>query len=269
MQLAWVEATTGVSELDHLWRMMREEYFPRIARPSTEVAMRHLQCSGNFVRSLYTEMLNNRQVAEEAYLAERDGADAVVLGCWADPLWETRELLNIPVVGIGEAGMLLATTLGHKFAVITVAPGVVPPIEVDLRLYGLEDRAIPRPVRSLDPPSDLDLLSESVTDPFKRLIPNFERVAKDCIRDGAEVIVVGCGYYGPILTMHGYNRIPDTGVPVVDCSAAGLKLAESLADLRKSIGLTKSTALYHRSPQRHILAHVRRVHGLEDTEGDD
>jgi allantoin racemase len=262
MQLAWIEATTGVSELDVLWKTLRDEYFPRIGRPDTEVTLHHLTCSANFVRSLYTELLNNKQVVEGAVAAERDGADAVVLGCWADPLWEAREMVNIPVVGIGEAALLLATTLGHKFAVITVAPGVVPTIEIDLRLYGLEDRAIPRPVRSLDPPSDLDLLVESVTDPFRRLIPNFERIARECIADGAEVIVVGCGYYGPILSLHGYNRIEGTGVPVVDCSAAGLKLAETLADLRQSIGLSKSTALYHRAPPAKILEWVRRVHGL-------
>jgi allantoin racemase len=158
--------------------------------------------------------------------------------------------------------MLIATTLGSKFAVITVAPGVIPTIEIDLRLYGFEDRAIVRPVRSLDPPSDGDLLLESVTDPHRRFIPNFERAARQCIADGAEVIVVGCGYYGPILSHHGYTEIPETGVPVLDCSAAGLKLAEVQVDLRKSIGLRKSTALYFQPSPPDILAEVRRVHQL-------
>jgi allantoin racemase len=106
------------------------------------------------------------------------------------------------------------------------------------------------------------LLLESVTEPHKRFIPNFERVAHRCIEDGAEVIVVGCGYYGPILTMHGYNQIPGTGVPVVDCSAAGLKMAEILADLHDTIGLTKSTSLYFSSPDAEIVDRVRRAHGL-------
>lgn len=159
--------------------------------------------------------------------------------------------------------MLLATMLGQKFAVITVAPGVIPTIEMDLKLYGLESRAILNPVRSLAPPSDARLLIESVSDPFKDLIPRFERVAQGCIADGADVIVVGCGYYGPILSLHGYHRIEGTGVPVVDCSAAGLKMAESLADLHSTIGLAKSTALYYRAVPASILDRVRRVHGLE------
>jgi allantoin racemase len=243
MRILWNEATSGAPELDLLWDALRG-YFPKVARDDTEVVLRHAPVSANYVRSLYTELLNNRAVVENTIAAERDGFDAVVLGCWA------------------EAAMLLATTLGFRFAVITVAPGVIPTIEMDLRLYGLEDRAIARPVRTLDPPSDMALLLESVTEPDRRLIPNFERVARECIQDGAEVIVVGCGYYGPILTLHGYNEVPGTGVPVVDCSAAGLKLAEVLADLRKSTGLRKSTALYFQGAPREVLDRVRRVHGL-------
>lgn len=261
MRILWNEATSGAEELAPLWQALRD-YFPSVARPDTTVEMRHLPVSGNFVRSLYTELLNNLAIVENTVQAEREGFDAVVLGCWADPLWEAREAVDIPVVGIGESAMLLALSLGYKFAVITVAPGVIPTIELDLGLYGLRDRAISRPVRALDPPSTAELLLESVRDPHSRFIPNFERVARGCIEDGAEVIVVGCGYYGPILTMHGYNEVPGTGVPVLDCSAAGLKMAEVLVDLARSTGLSKSRALYFRSPDAQTVARVRRAHGL-------
>jgi len=261
MKIFWNEATTGDPKLSPLWDALRE-YFPKVARSDTDVRLRHISLSGGYVRTLYTELLNNRAVVENTIRAKEEGFDAVVLGCWADPLWEAREVVDIPVVGIGEAAMLLATTLGHKFAVVTVAPGVVPTIEIDLRLYGLEDRAIHRPVRTLDPPSDAELLLESIDDPYQQLIPNFERVARGCIDDGAEVIAVGCGYYGPILSRHGYNEIPGTGVPVVDCSAAGLKMAEMLVDLDKSLGLGKSTAGYFAAPPDGILEQVRRAHRL-------
>lgn len=261
MRILWDEATSGLQVMDPVWDLLGK-YFKKVARPDCEVVLRHAAVSGNYVRSLHTELLNNPAVVETAIHGEEDGFDAVVLGCWADPLWETREALGIPVVGIGEAAMLLACSLGYKFAVITVAPGVIPTIELDLRMYGLQDRAIHRPVRALDPPSDAELLVESVTDPHKRMIPNFERVARQCIDDGAEVIIVGCGYYGPILSMHGYNEIPGTGVPVLDCSAAGLKMAEVMADLRKSIALNKSTVLFFRRPPADVVERIRRVHGF-------
>ncbi|NMC13037.1 MAG: hydantoin racemase [Chloroflexi bacterium] len=261
MKILWDEATSGAPELQPLWRILRE-YFPKIASPGNDVTMRHAAVSGNYIRSLYTELLNNRSVVETAIQGEKDGFDGVVIGCWADPLWEAREAVNIPVVGIGEASMLLACSLGYKFAIITVAPGVVPTIELDLHMYGMQDRAIYRPVRYLNPASDVELLLESIDDPQRRLIPNFERVARECINDGAEVIIVGCGYYGPILSMHGYNEIPGTGVPVLDCSAAGLKMAEALIDLRRSIGLRKSTALFYKNPPAEVIERIRKVHGL-------
>lgn len=261
MKIFWNEATAGEPQLSPLWAALRK-YFPKVARKDTEVHLRHLPVAGGYVRTLYTELLNNLAVVENTIRAEQEGYDAVVVGCWADPLWEAREAVEIPVVGIGEAAILLATMLGHKLAVITVAPGVVPTIEIDLRLYGLEDRAIHRPVRALDPPSDTELLLESITDPHRRLIPNLERVARECIADGAEVIAVGCGYYGAILSLHGYNQILNTEVPVVDCSAAGLKTAEMLVDLRRSIGLRKSTVGYFRPPPVEILDRVRESHGL-------
>lgn len=261
MRILWSEATSGPSAMQPVWQLL-QKYFERIARPDSEVVVRHAAVSGNYIRSLHTELLNNPAVVETVIHGAQDGFDAVVLGCWADPLWEAREAVDIPVIGIGEASMLLACTLGYKFAIITVAPGVIPTIELDLRMYGLQDRAIHRPVRSLEPSSDLELLLESVTDPWKRMIPNFERVARQCIADGAEVIVVGCGYYGPIFSMHGYTQIPGTGVPVLDCSAAGLKMAESLADLHKSINLNKSSALFFRRPPADVVERIRQVHGF-------
>ncbi len=260
MRILWSEATSGPSTMDPVWDLLRK-YFTKVARPDNEVTIRHAAVSGNYVRSLHTELLNNPAVVENVIVGEQEGFDAAVLGCWADPLWEAREAADIPVVSIGEASMLFACSLGYKFAVITVAPGVIPTIELDLRMYGLQERAIYRPVRSLDPPSDLELLLESVEDPRKRMIPNFERVARQCIADGAEVIVVGCGYYGPILSMHGYNEIPGTGVPVLDCSAAGLKMAEALVDMRTVIGLNKSSALFFRHPPADVVERIRRVHG--------
>jgi allantoin racemase len=234
MRILWDEATSGLPVMDPVWQLL-QKYFAKVARSDSELVLRHAAVSGNYVRSLHTELLNNPAIVETA---------------------------NIPVVGIGEASMLLACSLGYKFAIVTVAPGVIPTIELDLRMYGLQDRAIYRPVRSLDPSSDTELLLESVTDPHKRLIPNFERVARQCIEDGAEVIIVGCGYYGPILTMHGYNEVPGTGVPVLDCSAAGLKMAEVLVDLHKSIGLNKSSALFFRRPPADVVERIRRVHGF-------
>ena len=44
---------------------------------------------------------------------------AAIIGCFYDGgLRELREALTMPVVGMGEASMLLAATLGHRFSII-------------------------------------------------------------------------------------------------------------------------------------------------------
>lgn len=64
-----------------------------------------------------------------------------------------------------------------------------PPKAGLIRFYGLEGRAIPNPIRSCD------LTGQDMEGLFDRTIfessvkPKFEAVAKDCIRDGAEVVI--------------------------------------------------------------------------------
>jgi len=44
----------------------------------------------------------------------------VVLGCFLDPmLREGREVVDISVCGLGASSYLLASMLGHKYAVVT------------------------------------------------------------------------------------------------------------------------------------------------------
>lgn len=93
MKILWNEATSGPPELNPLWETLHR-YLDTMARPDAKVTIRHLPVSANFVRSLYTELLNNKQVVEGTIWAEKAGFDAVVLGCWADPLWEAREVVG-------------------------------------------------------------------------------------------------------------------------------------------------------------------------------
>jgi hypothetical protein len=81
-------------------------------------------------------------------------------------------------------------------------------------------------------------------------VSQFERVARELIAEGADVIVGACQFFGGIFNRLGYEGIIDPGVTYVDCSAAGLKMAESMVSLSKSIGLRKSESPF--SPFRSI-----------------
>jgi allantoin racemase len=119
-----------------------------------------------------------------------------------------------------------------------------------------------RPVRAITPASDTDLLLEAVADPFQNFIPRFEAVAAECIRDGAEVIVVGCGYYGPLLRAAGYAQVPSTGVTVLDATTVSIKYLEAMTDIALGLGYVKSSANSLSTPPSANLNAARRSLGL-------
>ena len=84
------------------------------------------------------------------------------------------------------------------------------------------------------------------------------------IRDGADVILCGCGYVGPAFSLIGYTEVGNTGVPIVDGTSVALKLAEAMAGLQKTIGLKKSTSdvsIYAPPPSK-ALATIRKKFGF-------
>ena len=261
MKLCWIHPTTKNDKLAPLWAKLDAAVKP-VLHPDTELEFRFPERSGNFTRSLYAEHLNSVFLVEEALRAQKDGFDGVYFGCWNDPLWEAREMLEIPVGSVGEQSMLASLSIGKRFAVVTVSEKTAVAIESDLVAYGLSARAIHRPVRSVSPESDLGLLLESVEDPHRRFIRRLEEVAHGCIRDGAEVILVGCAYYGPLLRSAGYTEIPGTGVPVLDSSSVSLKYLETMTDISRSMGVVKSARSTFKTPPVDMLDRARDALGL-------
>ncbi len=70
-----------------------------------------------------------------------DGFDAYIIACGSDPgLDACRSIVAAPVVGISEAGMLMACTLGYKFSIIVNSEVDIPVTEERVRQYGLRER---------------------------------------------------------------------------------------------------------------------------------
>ena len=72
----------------------------------------------------YLMSLNLQFILDNALRAEAEGYDVFAVGSVQDPgLEEARSLLDIPVVGYGEAAMHFACMLGSRFAVIAFQAG--------------------------------------------------------------------------------------------------------------------------------------------------
>ena len=94
------------------------------------------------------------------------------------------------------------------------------------------------------------------------VIESFKKAAELAISQGADVIVPGEGPMNVFLAAQGISRIGD--VPVVDSFAAGIKMCESLADLRKESGVYMTRRGYFNAkPPVEAVERLREIYGLE------
>jgi len=231
-QDVWPEEIPGL-QLDIMWESLLR-YGKMVPRPETNFVIGHPDLSSIFLEHPYFEFLNNQRVVEGVIKATTGGYDAAMVGCIADPgVHEARSMVEIPVIGVGEASMIMGKLLGRKMAMVTIAPGFVNVLEKNIRFLGHEDSFIRnKPVRYFNMQAS-DLL-DAFEEKGGKLISSFEEVARSCVADGTDCILVGCGWVGPAFTLSGYSEIVDLGVPVVDGTLAALKLIEALADLRQN-----------------------------------
>ncbi len=156
--------------------------------------------------------------------------DAVVVSCFYDPgVRELREILDIPVVGAGEASMHVASLLGHRFSIIVGRRKHIPKMSDNALIYGFDRRIASW--RAID--FTVERLKTDRVGAFEAMVREGEAAVRE---DRAEVVVLGCTAIedaAPRLS----ERI---GAPVVHPVAAGFKLAEMLGDLRARMGLSLS-----------------------------
>ncbi len=253
----------GLSDLVHDATM---DYARAIVNAETSVTLGWMKKSAFMIRSNYLGLIQNAQVISDILDAERDGYDVAMIGPNWDPgLRAAREAATIPIAGPGESAMMVARTLGSKFAYLTVK-GYGHFVSHQLQANGMAGHAIAhRPVREFLPLESLyETVVKCVEGRSDQFLVALEQAGKECIADGADVIIAGGQFFGPALLKAKFVEIPNTGVPVVDSTASGLKFAELLAGLRRTTGLEKSqheTSPY-RTPPREIMDRARRAFHL-------
>jgi allantoin racemase len=139
-----------------------------------------------------------------------DDFDAVIIACHCDPnLDAMKEICSVPVVGIGEASMKLATMLGHTFSVVTTHVHSIPGKIAGARTLHLHDLMVS--VRAPEKGEE-DLEDEQL----------FLELSRRAVHeDLAEVIVLGCA------GLTGMDKLieRELGVPVLDGVICALIIA--------------------------------------------
>lgn len=213
----------------------------------------------------YFEFLNSHAVIETYIEAEREGFDAVWTNCFAEPgVREARGIVNIPIIGACESTLHFACQLGRKLAIIHAnIPGETAKLEEQVRLLGLEGRLITDGVRPEREPF-IQAFRKGQKD-AQFTATEIEAVAKECVADGADVIVIGCCGTGPICSKANLYKVAINGqeVPVVDPVMVAAKTAEMAAKIRKATGMPiPSRTGNHVLPSKEDWGRVRAVFGL-------
>lgn len=213
----------------------RQERLQAFAAPGTEIVARTEPNGPASIESVYEEFLSAAILMNTVVELEREGFDAVIPGCFGDPgIDGARELVSIPVIGPGLAGMATACSIGHRYGIIAPLEGDVRPTEtlaihhgLDRKLAGVRPLGVAVLGMNADPALTLQRLVE---------------VSEELIHcDRADVIVLGCG----TLSFRALELQEAICVPVVNPLRSAIKLCELLV----SSGLSHSKRSYPVPPK--------------------
>ena len=146
--------------------------------------------------------------------AAQTDAAGYVIACFGDPgLYALRDQTPLPVVGIQQAAVMTALTLGQPFGLIAILPNSIPRHMRTLGAMGVFERLAGDRALGL---TVADLADESRTLPAM--------IATGCKlrdRDGANVLIMGCA------GMARYREALETatGLPVIEPCQAAVSMA--------------------------------------------
>jgi Asp/Glu/hydantoin racemase len=213
---------------------------------------------GIFITHAYLQNLHREQFVRAALMAEKAGYDAMFIATIPDVgLLEARTLVDIPVVGYGQASFHMASMLGDCIGVVNFLAPLADELRQNAVRYGLGGK--------LGPIVQTDVGFDAILAGFKDpqpVIDSFIKAAESAISEGADVIVPGEGPMNVFLATHGISRIGD--VPIVDSFGAGIKMCESLADLQRVSGVYMTRKGYFNAkPPVEAVERLREMYGLE------
>ena len=227
----------GMSAYDEVFADMAREF----KCPDTEVHIASLNPD-----SVAPEMNNLEYRAYESLIvadtvraarqAARSGFDAMAIGCFYDPaLLDAREISgDTAIVGPCQASIAAALTVANNFSIIIGRAKWEDQMKQAVREYGHGTKLASFETAGLR-------VEEFHRDPAETRRQLQLAAVRAVEESKAESIILGCtlevGFYAELQAF--LRRRFSANVPVIDCSIAALKAAESAA-LQKRIGWTNS-----------------------------
>ena len=184
-----------------------------------------------------TELRCAAETIRNAVAAEQQGCAAFVIGHFQEPgLIECRSALEIPVVGLGEATMLYACTIGRTFGLVTINPVFIPWHRDQITRLGLGQRAVG--VRAIDTQVATYVRAFEDDAAYRQVKDAFCREALALAEAGAEVVIPAGGL--PMLLLARERRLEVGRAVVLNGIAVLVAMTESALALFRSTGVAAS-----------------------------
>jgi allantoin racemase len=211
-------AVPGVG-LDDEELKRRRKILNSMASRGVSVEVRAVSEGPESIESPYDEFLCVPPTIRLVSSSEKE-FDAVIVGCFGDPgIDALRQAVRIPVIGPGESSMLIASTLGYKFSVVTITRSVFSMIEAIAERLGVSKR--------LSSIRETGMSVSEVNSDHETAKKKLIQASRDAVKeDGADTIVLGCMSEAFL----GYDKeiAKELDVPVVNPVLTSLRMAESL-----------------------------------------
>ncbi|WNC12302.1 aspartate/glutamate racemase family protein [Brevibacillus brevis] len=211
----------------------------------------------------YFELLNKVQVIHAIIEAEKEGFDAVVVGCFFDTgVQEAREMVDIPVVGINEFSLSLAAQMGERCAIVGLhEPKINLQLEHVMKKNSCGCNDWTKRIIPIDLPS-IEWMKNGINN-VEVIAAEIEKAAKIGVKYGADMIIIGCAGLGPLASLAGLKEVEGTKVPILDPVSIGLKAAEFRVKLKNSLGLPPvSRAMKYQMPRSKDYERMKQVFDL-------
>ncbi|QKD04249.1 aspartate/glutamate racemase family protein [Mesorhizobium loti R88b] len=194
------------------------------------------------IEGYYDEALAVPGLLMEIAAGERQGAQAAIIACFDDTgLDAARAMATIPVLGICEAALSLASFIAQRFSVVTTTDRSRVPVEALVQRYGMAGRARVRA-------ADIPVLA--LDDPASGAVEKLRgEIARAIEEDRAEAIVLGCAGMADLA----HRLQEEFSLPVIDGVGAAVKQAEALIALGLSTSKRGAYASPLAKPYRGVL----------------
>ncbi|MFH1169703.1 MAG: aspartate/glutamate racemase family protein [Chloroflexota bacterium] len=236
----WYQTMTSY-RYDPLWEdygKIIEEQCKKVARPDTEIYVTGVPGIVPQIDQYKSLMLYNYsgQGLNHLVRAEKEGYDAVVIGCSYDVgMEEARELLNIPVLGVTQTTLHMASLLGELYAIVSCTPYLYERYRQMIIRYGLQQKFLAgHYIYDVPEPE----LAKAMKNP-EPLAKKFFALAENAVADGASVIIPTPVLVSQTMLKSGWKNYIK-GALVLDPVTVTVKMAEMMVELnRLGVGVSR------------------------------